>query len=268
VTNDSGKHGALRQTGDGSFEFVVDEGLLEIAEDPSSSAEPETSTTTSEARQRGGSSRGPILAIGGIAVLALVAAISWAFLQSGDEDAGTDASRETAGFKPYAGGAESDSRPNTPRPEPRVAAAEPEEPEESADEVIEEEEDPGWELSESGIVVEDEGVPDEEVEEITEDEEIPPDVLAQERPEPEEADPQKQRRLDALRNLGSAIPSPNAPSLGKTPSIFGRKPIRAIDPATGNLRKMEDQAAGIQPEAEEEGVQPEGEPLVDDVDTY
>jgi hypothetical protein len=243
VTNDSGKHSALRQTGEGSFELVTDdEGLHEISESEASFAEETPPKAAAESSS--GPSRLVFVVAGVIAAVVVAIAVGWALSGSSDDDSATgEAAEEPAGFKPYAGGPEEEQP--TRRRQPEIAAAEAEEEPEPSEEETADEEDPGWELSDDGIVVEDEGEPDEEeqVEEITEDEEIPPEVLAEAKEELKNSPRiRDQKRLETIRQIGERIPSPNAPSLGKTPSIYGnvRKPkVRRIDPSTGTLKTVQ-----------------------------
>lgn len=249
MTNESGKHSALRQTDDGSFE-LVSEDLHEISESEASFADEVSEPRSDEPTQKGGSSRIVLIGAAAVAVLAIVAAIAWGFTGSSDEEPTVEEPEEPAGFRPYAGGPESDEQ-SAPRREAVAARPEPEPESDQIEEPDEVEEDPGWELSENGIVVEDEGVPDEEeeVEEITEDEEIPPDVLSAAREVEQAPKVRGDRRLEALRDLQGALPSPNTPAvgLGKTPNIYGnvrKRPVRKIDPSTGTLKAIDTDAVG------------------------
>ena len=175
--SDTGKHSALRQTSDGSFEIVFDSGpgLHEISEDAVSSVV--EAIESPEPRPRTGPSKRVLaLAAGGIGALVLIASVGWWAM--GSESAEDGAVDEVPGFRPYSGGAD-DTVARAPARKNRAAiaaAAKKLELEEAAeaDEAAAEEDEPGWELAEadeSGIVVEVEGTdPEPEPGEVVADE--------------------------------------------------------------------------------------------------
>ncbi len=145
--SDSGKHSALRQTSDGSFEIVFDRsGLQEISEDEvglHESSVPEARLPIEPA-----SSRVIVFSVAGVVALLLVGAIGWVALSPGTTaKTGAD---EVPGFRPYGGTGELPS--DGPDPAVRgkraaAAAALAEIEAEPAEEITESE--PGWELTEA-----------------------------------------------------------------------------------------------------------------------
>lgn len=255
---DSGKHSALRQTDDGSFELVLDrEGLQEVSEEEVSFAE----VTAPEPLPRtGASSRVLAFSVLGVVALLALTAIGWFALSPGD--AADEEPSEVAGFKPYVGGeADDSSKKQSAARRARLAAiAGAEEPaEEVVEEVVEEEfveevaeiteDEPGWELSEQaedGVLVEVEGT----------------DAAADdggEVAEPTGPSLMSQKRFDALRrgDIGRKIQAPRVPALnGANPLSGKRLPIRNLKPAPMGEDDSEDV---VEEEVEEEVEAEEGE---------
>jgi hypothetical protein len=168
---ESGKHSALKQSSDGSFELVV-------GEDPvveSTETVAQDSTPSPGAHDTGGS-RLKWIVLAAI-VLALGAGTVAALSMSGGDDSDADNGAEATGFKPYTGDDEGSGvgtppegaiRPvETVRPSAPARRVPDDEPEvvESDVEMVEET-DESWKLDENG-------------EEIVESEEVPPDFLDQ-----------------------------------------------------------------------------------------
>lgn len=286
--SDSGKHSALRQTSDGSFEIIFESpGLQEISEEEPSVAE----VVAPPARDRTprASNRVILITVGAIAVLLIVGAIGW-FAVGPSTRSARDVD-DVPGFRPYGGGgaaAQADhATPARPRPRnavpktDRVApAAQP------ADEITESE--PGWELTEGeepDVVVEVEGTdtPEAPVVEIPA-EEVPAEEVPAEEGTEEVADESGDgenggtngpteggdsrfraiggpKALNALRgaDIGRGIPTPRVPSLGASPLAAERLknlPIRRI--RTGSALQVQEE------ENADEEVPEDETPVVDE----
>lgn len=174
MATDTGKHSALRQTDDGSFEIVYEpSGLQEVSEDAPGLSQAFDADVTS---RRAPISRRSIVivAVGAVAALATVLVLGFLLMDEGGSRATAGGELPTVpGFKPYGGGAEgSAAQARRPQPRSRIAAATDPEVEEEVEEpieeaaVVEEAEAAGWEVQEPAAqpeVVEEEVVEEEVV---------------------------------------------------------------------------------------------------------
>lgn len=253
---DSGRHSALRQTEDGTFEIVFEANVTEVAEDDVNLAEEESGPQPRAAEPRA-SNRVMLFSAAGVAVLTIVAAIGWLALSPGD--GGKDGAEQVTGFRPYGGGAEPDSESAAEAAaarRARLAAAaaavddeEPADPNAVVDEITESE--PGWELieaAESDVVVVDEGIPPvagvEVVQVVEEDEQIVEEGEIVETDDAIDAgfDSEAARTFNARGNLealrkqdfGRDLQAPRVPALGTNPLATERLrqlPLRNIPAA-------------------------------------
>lgn len=265
---DTGKHSALRQTSDGSFEIVFEaSGLQEVSEDRASTSESQRPEPSVEPAHSGPSRRVIGLSVVGLVVLLLVALVGWfALSPSGPKEAEPEV---VPGFRPYGGGPDSADAP--PRNTPSRVVLPPLEDDEvpveavPADEITESE--PGWELQEpepalpgeEGEVLEAPAEPG--IEEVPAEGMLPTEEVLDEVPEQlpqgqttgaEEVPSEEQgavddvgdarirafansKGLDALRvrDISRGVKMPRAPAFSNNPlgtDRFRALPIRTLDP--------------------------------------
>ena len=124
MTTDTGKHSALRQTGDGSFEVVYETGELDpVNEGEASFAEATGAEAVRVAREPIPPRTRVMIAVGAVALLATVIIVGVVTSDSVPEP--TEPGEElpvVPGFRPYGGG-RADSRAVTNRARPDRAAA-------------------------------------------------------------------------------------------------------------------------------------------------
>ena len=233
---DSGKHSALRQTGDGSFEIVFErDGLQEVSEEHSVA---EVVVPEARAPVARPSRRVIGFTAAGVATLLALTAIGWIALSPGDGPA-ADADSEVSGFRPYVGNEPAADRAPQPTAKDRAAIAAALAEDDDGDvveaEPVEEitESEPGWELTEAAEPVVVEEPPNEViVEPIAE---VDEEIVEQEGPEEQPVRMFTGRQgVESLRaaDIGRNLQAPRVPNLSANPLAtkrFSRLPIRGAD---------------------------------------
>lgn len=242
MTTDTGKHSALRQTSDGSFEIVYETGEVQPVHEEESSFAETASADVQRLIARPPSRRTLVMvAVGAVALLATIAIVGIVVSDSGR--ASLESGEElplVPGFKPYGGGrADSNAAPNRQRNRPAAAraaaaAAERDELDETEEEIVE---------NELGWVVEEELPPEEVMEEEIVEEAVLDEEIVDEAPAASPSnEPVDPRMLRAPRDLApkvlqrpigaDRIPSPGLPRVGAQGGVYqdrlNRLPVRQI----------------------------------------